>query len=225
VKSFVVNYIHFRKGEEAVPGIPLSVNLKLCMSLFCLVHGSTQNATGWKLLAAELESRGHQVVCPELPADKPGAGAAYYVEAVTSALRKIPQAPIVVAHSVTGLFLPLIARKRPLTKMVFLAATIPEIGKSALQQLQSHPEMICPEWVGKDPTKDTGFAMQFLFHDCSSEVAQWALTTLRLMYVQGALTEVCPLDQWPDVPSSYVVCQHDRTLNPDWWRIEARRRF
>jgi pimeloyl-ACP methyl ester carboxylesterase len=195
------------------------------MSTFCLVHGSTQNASGWKLLAAELESRGHQVVCPELPADRPEANATYYVDAVTSALPKGSEPPIVVAHSVSGLFLPLIANTTPAARMVFLAATIPQIGKSALQQLQSEPEMICPEWIGTDPTKDTGVAMQFLFHDCSPEVTQWALTTLHLMYAHGALTKACPLDKWPEVPSSYVLCKEDRTLNPSWWRVAARQRL
>jgi pimeloyl-ACP methyl ester carboxylesterase len=192
---------------------------------FCLVHGSTQNASGSKLLATELERRGHRVVCPDLPADKPEAGASYYVQAVTSALREISEPPIVVAHSLSGLFLPLIAAAIPVLRMVFLAATIPQIGKSALQQLQSEPKMICPEWIGKDPTKDTGLAMRFLFHDCSPEVAQWALSTLRLTYAHGALTEVFPLGKWPEVPSSYVLCTQDRTLNPSYWCMAARERL
>src|SRR6266571_6857641 len=33
------------------------------MSLFCLVHGSTQNASGWELLVSELHKReGHRAV-------------------------------------------------------------------------------------------------------------------------------------------------------------------
>jgi hypothetical protein len=136
-------------------------------------------------VAAELESQGHQVVCPELAADNPEASSAYYVEAATSALRKISDPPIVVAHSVSGLFLPLIAN-----------------GKSALQQLQSDPEMICPEWIGKDPTWDTRLAMKFLFHGCRPEVAEWALTTLRLMYAHGTLAAACGLEKCPEVSSS-----------------------
>jgi len=123
------------------------------------------------------------------------------------------------------LFLPLVAKQRPVARMVFLAATIPQIGKSARQQLHSDPDMVCPEWVGKDPTKDTQQAIKFLFHDCSPEVAHWALSTLRLMYAQRALMEVCPLDMWPSVPSSYVLCREDWTLNPNWWRVASRQRL
>lgn len=195
------------------------------MSVFCLIHGSTQNRSGWNLLLPELESQGHQVICPDLPVDKPEASATYYAEAVAAALRGSTAPPILVAHSVSGLFLPLVAKQRPVARMVFLAATIPEVGKSALLQLQSDPEMICPEWIGKDPTKDAQLAMKFLFHDCSPDVAQWALSTLRLMNAHGALTEICPLDIWPDVPSSYVLCLADRTLNPNWWRMACRQRL
>lgn len=195
------------------------------MSVFCLIHGSTQNPSGWNLLAPELESHGHQVICPDLPVDKPEASATYYAEVVAAVLRHLPDPPIVVAHSVSGLFLPFVTKQKPVARMVFLAATIPQVGKSALQQLQACPDMMCPGWVGKDPTKDAQLAMKFLFHDCSPEVAHWALSTLRLMYARGVLTEICPLDGWPDVPSSYVLCRKDRTLNPNWWRVACRERL
>ncbi len=102
---------------------------------------------------------------------------------------------------------------------------IPQVGKSFLQQYQTSPEMMCPDWVGKDPTKDDAVALQFLFHDCPSDVARWALATRRLMNAQRALTEICPLDRWPDVPSSYILCRGDRTLSPVWWRQAALERL
>jgi len=59
---------------------------------------SAQNSSGWKLLKSELESRGHQVICPDLPTGKPEASGMYYAEFVAAALRELPDAPIVVAH-------------------------------------------------------------------------------------------------------------------------------
>jgi hypothetical protein len=73
------------------------------MSTFPRLHGSTENASGWELLAAKLESRVHLAVCPELTADNPEASSAYHVEAAASALRKISDPPIVVARSVSDL--------------------------------------------------------------------------------------------------------------------------
>ncbi len=54
------------------------------MSVFCLVHGSTQNLSGFNLLVRELEVLGHEAICPDLPIDKPEASGAYYAEAVTN---------------------------------------------------------------------------------------------------------------------------------------------
>ncbi len=47
------------------------------MSLFGLVHGSTQAASGWSLLVPELEKRGHPIVCVSLPNDPDASGTQY----------------------------------------------------------------------------------------------------------------------------------------------------
>lgn len=124
------------------------------MSLFCLVHGSTQNASCWDLLVPELGRRGHECVRVDLPADEPDASAARYAEIISQAIPENRGDVIVVAHSASGLFLPLVTQKRRITRMVFLASVIPQIGKSLLDQLPDDPEMLNPDWIGKDPTKD-----------------------------------------------------------------------
>jgi len=48
------------------------------MSMFCLVHGSTQDPQGWELLAAELKVRGHECICVDLPTDQPDSRATVY---------------------------------------------------------------------------------------------------------------------------------------------------
>lgn len=195
------------------------------MSLFCLVHGSTQSAVGWDLIVPELESRGHQAVRVSLPTNEPEASGTRYAEVIARALEKTKELPIVVGHSASGLFLPLMAHRCAVSRLVFLAAVIPQIGKSFLNQVRDAPDMFCPDWIGKDPTKDEALALHFLFHDCSPEVARWALTTLSLTYPRQAGVEVCPMDRWPDVPSSYILGQLDRTLRPEWWRRAARERL
>jgi len=78
------------------------------MSLFCLVHGSTQSGAGWALLVAELQRRGHGAICVNLPTDEPEASGTRYAQVIAEALRTCTEAPIVVAHSVSGVFLPLL---------------------------------------------------------------------------------------------------------------------
>jgi pimeloyl-ACP methyl ester carboxylesterase len=195
------------------------------MALFCLVHGSTQDASGWALLVQELRKRGHQTVCINLPNDEPEAPATRYAEAIAEDVRDSAEPPIVVAHSASGLYLPIVATLCPVSLLVFLAAFVPEIGKSPMDQFQANPGMVWSDWVGKDPTKDNTVAMQFLFHDCSPEIAAWALTTRRVLYARGALTRTFPLERWPDAPASYILCREDRTLRPDFWRGYAREKL
>jgi pimeloyl-ACP methyl ester carboxylesterase len=197
------------------------------MSLFCLVHGSSQNAEGWRLLIPELENRGHRVLAVELPKNEPQASAALYADAIIQALDQSDyemSRAVVVAHSASGMFLPLVAARRPISRMVFLAALVPKPGVSIIEQLRSDPGMLNPEWVGKNPMDDQ-VARQFLFHDCSPDVVEWALTTRALTYAREAMTEPCPLESWPDVSSSYVVCGEDRTISPSWSRRVARERL
>jgi pimeloyl-ACP methyl ester carboxylesterase len=192
------------------------------MSRFCLIHGSTQSPAGWARLVPELEKRGHRVVCADLPTDEPDASGRRYAEVVGDSLRAVNDPAILVAHSVSGIFLPLLPSRCSLSRFVFLAAFVPEIGKSPMQQLQANPEMFCSDWIGKDPTKDDAVAVHYLFHDCDPETTAWALTTRRAMIARRALTEVCPSSVWTNVPVSYVLCREDRTLRPDYWRERVR---
>jgi pimeloyl-ACP methyl ester carboxylesterase len=194
------------------------------VSLFCLVHGSTQSPAGWKLLVSELESRGHRCVCVDLPTNEPDASANRYADVIADAVRGMESA-IVVAHSAAGLFLPLVPGRVKVARLVYLSAVIPEIGKSFMDQFQSAPEMYCSSFVGKDPTKDPELAWHFLFHDCDAEVAAWAVSTLRLMFAKQAAIEITPLLAWPDVPVSYISCSEDRTINPVWWESTAQERL
>jgi hypothetical protein len=67
--------------------------------------------------------------------------------------------------------------------------------------------------------------MEFLFHDCPPEIAQWAMKTRRLMVARQAMLEIFPLDRWPAVPCSYIACSEDRTIQPIWSRRVSRERL
>jgi pimeloyl-ACP methyl ester carboxylesterase len=193
------------------------------MSLFCLVHGSTQDPSGWDLLVPELRALGHDTVVVDLPTDQPEASATVYADRIADSLDC--DDAIVVAHSASGLFLPLVPAKRRVARIVFLAAVVPQIGKSLIDQLRSEPDMMNPDWLGKNPIDDDRVAMEFLFHDCAPEAARWAMTTRRLMMARQAIVEVCPLDQWPSAACSSIVCADDRTIQPVWSRRVARERL
>jgi pimeloyl-ACP methyl ester carboxylesterase len=152
-------------------------------------------------------------------------GSQRYAEVIVAAIPADRDDAIVVAHSASGLFLPLVPQKRHVRRLVFLAAVIPQIGKSLRDRVSDDKGMFNPEWLGKDPTKDDQLALRFLFHDCSSETSRRALSTMSLMFARQAILEVCPLSFWPAVPSSYILCEEDRAIQPAWSRRAARERL
>lgn len=195
------------------------------MTLFCLVHGSTQKASCWDLVVPELENRGYDVVRPQLPTNEPDASATLYGDVIAATIPEDRGDVIVVAHSASGLFLPLVSERRMVRRMVFLMAVIPQVGKSLTDQFAAERDMLNPAWVGKDPTQDRALADEFLFHDCSPERKQWGWRRMSLLLARRAMLEVCPLQAWPDVPASYIVCSDDRTIQPEWARRAARERL
>lgn len=200
------------------------------MSMFCLVNGSTQNPLCWKLLVPELEKHGHQTITPSLPVDEPAASGTRYAEVIAQALEDASDDVVLVGHSASGMFIPLVPSLRPIRRLVYLAALIPKPGASIRDQLTTNPDMLNPEWVatcraGNDPSTNDEVAIKFLFHDCEPEAINLGLATRMRMYAERAMTEVFPLEALPEVPSSYIVCSDDRTISPDWSRCTARERL
>ncbi|HEY3740425.1 MAG TPA: alpha/beta fold hydrolase, partial [Bryobacteraceae bacterium] len=186
----------------------------------CLIHGSTQGPHGWDLLARELMAWGAKVVAVDMPVDRPSEGAEFYANEV---VKQMPagEAPVVVAHSSAGLILPVVASRIKVSRLIYLAAVIPEPGKVFLDRVKRTPKMFQPDWPGKDPTKSEELARHFLFHDCDERTARWAMTTLRLWMATGVAKEACPLRQMPAIPTDYISGTLDRALNPVWWEEAA----
>jgi pimeloyl-ACP methyl ester carboxylesterase len=195
------------------------------MSLFCLVHGAFLGAWCWEMLIPELKAGNHQVVAMDLPLEDPEAGAVRYAEAVLQALKGVDDDVVLVGHSMTGLFIPLIASQRKVRKLVFLAGGIPKVGTSVSERLQGFESDMFnpdPDCLNQDPSQDEAVAMKLLFHDCEPDVARWAVSKLRPQASRLIYSEVSPLQVWPDVESSYILCTEDRTFTPGWSRRAAR---
>lgn len=196
------------------------------MSSFVLVHGSGQNASSWARVASALQARGHAVAAPDLPKGE----LRWRLEDYAAEIARAVTGPdtIVVAHSLCGAFLPLVAQARACGRLVFLAAVIPEPGKSMRQQFGEDPGMFAPSWIEAgprwfDPEQAQSLAREFLFHDCDEETLEWALGTLALLWTRDLVTQPAPFREWPDVPTASIVAGDDRTLSPEWCRRTTRR--
>jgi pimeloyl-ACP methyl ester carboxylesterase len=196
-----------------------------------LVHGSYHGAWCWDLLTPELERRGHRVLAVDLPISDPTAGAEAYADVVVDAISSTSE-PAVVGHSMAGLVIPLVAERRPVRQLVFLAGFLPLPGVSATQQRAGEPidgpiPPTTAEWVslGDDVwTVGPNTATELFFHDAPPDVAAWAAAKLRPQAYR-VMNEPSPLAAWPSVKADYIVCRDDRALNPAWGRSAARERL
>jgi pimeloyl-ACP methyl ester carboxylesterase len=191
------------------------------VATFCLIHGSAQSPRGWDLLTPELQRRGHDVLLADLPAGVTHLPADVYRDVILASCASANDV-ILVGASMSGIFLPLAAESERVRKVVYEAGMIPRLGISPMQIVHSDPAMFNPAWIGKDPIRDAGVAREFLFHDCSPEIAEWAIGTMRLMVPMRVLNEPLPVKVFPAKPSVYIVCRDDRTISPDWSRRQAR---
>lgn len=198
------------------------------MTAFVLVHGSGQNAGSWARVAALLVARGHAVAMPELPKQQAGFRLADHAAVIADAI----QAPdaMIVAHSLCGVFLPLVPVRRACAGLVFVAAVIPEPGRTVREQFAADASMFHPEWIRagqrwSDRTQVKGLAEEFLFHDCDAEALAFGLGTMEPMDTRQLVTEPAPFAQWPGVPSVAIVASRDRTLTPEWVRRRSRDAF
>jgi pimeloyl-ACP methyl ester carboxylesterase len=167
----------------------------------------------------------------DLPISTPGLGAAEYAQTIVDALEGSHE-PILVGHSMAGLVIPLVAERRAVRRLVFLAGFLPKPGMSVNEQRATEPidGHIAPttsEWtdLGDDVWMvGPATATELFYHDVPRDIARWATDRLRPQ-CYAVMNEVTPLETWPDVESRTMVCADDRALDPDWLRAAARDRL
>lgn len=199
------------------------------MSVFGLVHGHWHGAWCWQRLIPELEARGHQAVAMDLPCEVLDAGCTRNAEVVAAALAECGDDLLLVGHSAGGLTIPIAAATVPARCLVFIAALLPDVGRSLAEQFATDPEIIDPAFAFTDDgagfcSIDPELAPGYFYNDCTEDDAAWATSHLRRQTIT-TITETSPLQSWPDVPRTYIVTGHDRVITPAWQRRAARDRL
>ena len=196
-----------------------------------LIHGSYHGAWCWDRLRPELEALVHRTTAVDLPISDPSAGAEVYARTVEASLGD-GEPPVIVAHSMGGLVAPLVAARRPVRRLVFLAAFLPTPGMSANDQREAEaldPPFVptSAEWtdLGDDvwmigPTTAT----ELFFYDLEPTIRDAAIAGLRPQSYR-VMREVTPLTAWPEVPCAVIACRDDHAISPDWVRSAAHDRL
>jgi pimeloyl-ACP methyl ester carboxylesterase len=184
------------------------------VSTFALIHGGGDVGWYWHLVEAELRQRGHDVVAPDLPCDDDTAGLNEYADTVVEAIGDRGDV-VVVGQSLGGFTVPLVAARRPVQEMIFVAGMIPRPGEA--------PRDWWADTAYPGPSVE-GDTYEMFLHDVPRELAEEALSKERDQS-DARMGEVWPLEKWPDVPTRFILCTEDRFFPPDFLRGVVRDRL
>ncbi|MBA2277845.1 MAG: alpha/beta hydrolase [Chloroflexia bacterium] len=185
------------------------------MATYVLIHGAGDFAWYWHLVAAELRGRGHDVVAMDLPIEDDAAGLTEYVDTVVDAIGERTDL-VVVAQSFGGYTAPLVCARVPVDLLVLVAGMVASPGESA--------EEMFANTRYKQEAQDDSSDIAIFYHDVPPDLATEALSKGR-QQSDTPWQEPWPLAAWPDVPTRYLLCRHDRLFPAEWLRRVVRDRL
>lgn len=194
------------------------------MASFVLLHGGGHRAWHWHLVEPILERLGHGTIALEVPMDDPNAGAAAWADVIVKQLAgRSTEDVVVVGHSLAGLVLPLIGARVPVRRLVYLCANVPVPGRAYSDYMAENPDATIVPWerLERDESGRNvvpwDLAREVFYPDCDEPLAREAFAHL-VPVATTAFTEPCPLEKWPVVRSTYILCTEDKVNGPEWAR-------
>ena len=199
------------------------------MSIFALVHGAWHGPWCWERVVGPLRERGHEVVVPDLPSEDTEFGLDDYADTIDRALGDAEDV-VLVPHSLGGLVGPVVAARRPLRALVYVAGLIPQPGMSFSDQLGAEPERVllfeggrAIDELGRSHWPDPEATARIMYPDLDPEDARWAVERLRPQ-AQRSQNEPSPAPP-AGLRVESIVGTKDRVVSPDWSRRAARERL
>jgi pimeloyl-ACP methyl ester carboxylesterase len=186
------------------------------MATFVLIHGAGDVGWYWHLVEAELRTRGHDVVAPDLPCEDDSAGLSEYADTVVEAIAERTDL-VVVAQSSGGFVAPLVCERVAVDLLVLVAPMIP-----------SPREAPADYWLDtryeEESREQYDDVIDLFYHDVPPELASEALGRGRTQS-EARLSEPSPLASWPDVPTRVLLCRDDRLFPAAFLRRVAKERL
>jgi pimeloyl-ACP methyl ester carboxylesterase len=200
------------------------------MATFVLIHGAASDSWYWHRVVPELRARGHDVVTVDLPCDDDSAGLTEYTDAVVDAIGPVDDRSdlVVVAQSLGGMTAPLVCERVPVRLLVLVAAMVPAPGEPPGEWWANTGwEEARRQQAERDgqPLDDSFDIETLFFHDVPPDVVAEAFARGEREQSGTPMEKPWPLEAWPDVPTRFLLCRHDRFFPADFQRRVVKERL
>jgi hypothetical protein len=188
---------------------------------FVFVSGSETSCDAWTLVLDRIREFGHTCCIRGLDEISWAHGVEAGIQTLTESI-DLDHESVLVGHSIAGLLLPSIGEALGASSQVFIAALIPQPGKSVFDRLFMGEEIFSHSWAegyegirrSVNPLVTHRSLLEWhLFHDCPPDSVEqyWMKTALPLREIYERPYNAAEVSM---ESRNYIVCTRDRTLQP-----------
>ena len=190
------------------------------MATFELLHGAWHDPSCWDLLVRELHDRGHEAITPLLPLDDPSAGFSERARPAVDALADVTGRVVIVGHSMSSAYAPLVANDRSEALLVHLCPRLGPFTEPPGAPPAFRSDLAFPP-TRPDGTSvwDPAVAIASIYGRLPKDAAR-KLAERRIPMAMPS--DEFPLAGHPDVPTVLIYAADDEFFEPEWERFMAR---
>jgi pimeloyl-ACP methyl ester carboxylesterase len=196
------------------------VRYTFAVAVFCLIHGNWHDSACWDLLAPRLSARGHVVLAPDLPFDRPQMSHEQRARPALQVLAERHGDVVVVGHSVGSAEAGLAAQGCRARLLVYLC---PRLGEFAA--LPDAPPVFREGFPFPARREDGTMvwepeaAIAAMYPRLDAATAAKLATRL---HPGAPAVGSYPLASPPDIPTALIYTSDDEFFYPEWERFIAR---